>query len=140
MQAAEKIKPCFPLFRDDDYKGMIARKREKFEEAPAKDKVAETFEWTTSKEYQDLNFKREALTINPAKACQPLGSALCGLGFHKMGYPFRQMHSWDYSGPYHGYDGFAIFARDMDLAINNPVWELFDAPWTKEAPLAAAAE
>jgi nitrogenase molybdenum-iron protein alpha chain len=25
------------------------------------------------------------------------------------------MHSWDYSGPYHGYDGFAIFARDMDM-------------------------
>jgi nitrogenase molybdenum-iron protein alpha chain len=49
----------------------------------------------------------------------------------KMGIPFRQMHSWDYSGPYHGYDGFAIFARDMDLAINNPVWGLFDAPWTK---------
>ena len=48
----------------------------------------------------------------------------------KMGIPFRQMHSWDYSGPYHGYDGFAIFARDMDLAINNPVWGLFDAPWT----------
>ena len=44
----------------------------------------------------------------------------------KMGIPFRQMHSWDYSGPYHGYDGFAIFARDMDLAINNPVWGLFD--------------
>jgi nitrogen fixation protein NifX len=27
----------------------------------------------------------------------------------KMGIPFRQMHSWDYSGPYHGYDGFAIY-------------------------------
>lgn len=44
--------------------------------------------------------------------------------FQKMGLPFRQMHSWDYSGPYHGYDGFAIFARDMDMAINNPVWGL----------------
>lgn len=83
MQTAEKIKPCFPLFRDDDYQGMIARKRVEFEEAPAADKVAETFAWTTTQEYQDLNFKREALTINPAKACQPLGSALCGLGFHK---------------------------------------------------------
>ncbi|SIS37835.1 nitrogenase molybdenum-iron protein alpha chain [Insolitispirillum peregrinum] len=47
----------------------------------------------------------------------------------KMGIPFRQMHSWDYSGPYHGYDGFAIFARDMDLAVNNPVWSLYQAPW-----------
>ena len=51
----------------------------------------------------------------------------------KLGIPFRQMHSWDYSGPYHGYDGFAIFARDMDLAINNPVWGLFKAPWKQEA-------
>lgn len=49
--------------------------------------------------------------------------------FQKMGIPFRQMHSWDYSGPYHGYDGFAIFARDMDMAINNPVWKMTRAPW-----------
>ena len=51
--------------------------------------------------------------------------------FQKMGIPFRQMHSWDYSGPYHGYDGFAIFARDMDMAINSPVWGLIKAPWKK---------
>lgn len=51
----------------------------------------------------------------------------------KMGIPFRQMHSWDYSGPYHGYDGFAIFARDMDLAINNPVWGLMKTPWATKA-------
>jgi nitrogenase molybdenum-iron protein alpha chain len=50
-------------------------------------------------------------------------------GTQKLGVPFRQMHSWDYSGPYHGYDGFAVFARDMDLAINNPVWGLHKAPW-----------
>lgn len=49
--------------------------------------------------------------------------------FQKMGIPFRQMHSWDYSGPYHGYDGFAIFARDMDMTINNPCWGKLDAPW-----------
>ena len=52
--------------------------------------------------------------------------------FQKMGIPFRQMHSWDYSGPYHGYDGFAIFAQDMDLAINSPVWAHSKAPWEKE--------
>jgi nitrogenase molybdenum-iron protein alpha chain len=49
--------------------------------------------------------------------------------FQKMGFPFRQMHSWDYSGPYHGYDGFAIFARDMDMAVNSPVWKLTKAPF-----------
>jgi len=50
-------------------------------------------------------------------------------GTQKMGVPFRQMHSWDYSGPYHGYDGFAVFARDMDLAVNAPVWSKVKAPW-----------
>jgi len=44
--------------------------------------------------------------------------------YHKMGVPFRQMHSWDYSGPYHGFDGFAVFARDMDMTVNSPTWDL----------------
>jgi nitrogenase molybdenum-iron protein alpha chain len=44
--------------------------------------------------------------------------------YHKLGVPFRQMHSWDYSGPYHGYDGFAVFARDMDMTVNSPAWGL----------------
>ncbi|MBJ7220867.1 MULTISPECIES: nitrogenase molybdenum-iron protein alpha chain [unclassified Brenneria] len=53
--------------------------------------------------------------------------------FQKMGVPFRQIHSWDYSGPYHGYDGFAIFARDMDMTLNNPCWKQLTAPWLKSA-------
>ena len=53
--------------------------------------------------------------------------------FQKMGVPFRQMHSWDYSGPYHGYDGFAIFARDMDMTINNPCWNKMIPPWAKKS-------
>ncbi|MDD5410946.1 MAG: nitrogenase molybdenum-iron protein alpha chain [Methylobacter sp.] len=52
--------------------------------------------------------------------------------FQKMGIPFRQMHSWDYSGPYHGYDGFAIFARDMDMTLNNPCWKQVKVPWKKD--------
>ena len=53
--------------------------------------------------------------------------------FQKMGIPFRQMHWWDYSGPYHGYDGFAIFARDMDMTINNPCWDMTTPPWKPAA-------
>ena len=51
--------------------------------------------------------------------------------FQKMGIPLRQMHSWDYSGPYHGYDGFSIFARDMDIALSSPVWGKLVPPWKK---------
>ncbi len=58
--------------------------------------------------------------------------------FQKMGIPFRQMHSWDYSGPYHGYDGFAIFARDMDMTLNNPCWGKLVPPWKKPVETAEA--
>ena len=83
MQIVDDIKPCYPLFRDDDYKASLKNKQDLFEEKVPDDKIAETFEWTTTKEYQELNFAREALTINPAKACQPLGAVLCALGFEK---------------------------------------------------------
>jgi nitrogenase molybdenum-iron protein alpha chain len=69
--------------------------------------------------------------------CQEMKPDLIAAGikekyvFQKMALPFRQMHSWDYSGPYHGYDGFEVFARDMDLAINNPTWGLINAPWNE---------
>ncbi len=60
--------------------------------------------------------------------------------FQKMGIPFRQMHSWDYSGPYHGYDGFAIFARDMDMTLNNPCWKKLAAPWQRASVGATATQ
>ena len=82
-QNIETIKPCFPLFRDQDYKENLARKRELYEEAHDEGRSREVFEWTTTEEYKELNFKRQTLTINPAKACQPLGAVLCALGFEK---------------------------------------------------------
>jgi nitrogenase molybdenum-iron protein beta chain len=83
MQVVEDIKPSYPLFRDDQYKDMLTNKQQQFEEQIDATKLNETFQWTTTLEYQELNFKREALTINPAKACQPLGAVLCALGFEK---------------------------------------------------------
>ena len=82
-QNIENIKPCYPLFEQDEYQSLFAGKKSHFEEAHGDSKVQEVFDWTTSAEYQELNFKREALTINPAKACQPLGAVLCSLGFEK---------------------------------------------------------
>ncbi len=81
-QDIEHIKPGYPLFRDEEYLQCFARKRE-FEETPPPERLAEVFQWTTTEEYKALNFQREALTINPAKSCQPLGAMLCALGFHK---------------------------------------------------------
>jgi nitrogenase molybdenum-iron protein beta chain len=82
-QNVDNIKPSYPLFRDDEYKDNLARKKELFEECHPKEKIDEVFEWSTTEEYKELNFAREALTVNPAKACQPLGAVLCALGFEK---------------------------------------------------------
>jgi len=82
-QDVDNIKPSYPLFREDDYKESLKNKRESFEEPHSQEKIDEVFEWTTTKEYQDINFERKALTVNPAKACQPLGAVLCSLGFEK---------------------------------------------------------
>jgi len=82
-QSVDNIKPSYPLFRDEDYKENLAKKKELYEEAHSVEKIDEVFEWTTTEEYKELNFKREALTVNPAKACQPLGAVLCALGFEK---------------------------------------------------------
>ncbi len=80
-QNVEQIKAGFPLFEQEEYQSLWDTKKKGFEEAHSDAKVQETFAWTTTAEYQELNFKREALTINPAKACQPLGAVLCALGF-----------------------------------------------------------
>ena len=81
-QNVDNIKPSYPLFREDEYKENLAEKTQYEERAPM-DEIMKTFEWTTTQEYQDLNFQREALTVNPAKACQPLGAVLCALGFEE---------------------------------------------------------
>ena len=82
-QTVDNIKPGYPLFAEPEYQEMMANKRATFEEGHDAAKVKEVFDWTTTKEYQELNFARKTLTINPAKACQPLGSVLCALGFEK---------------------------------------------------------
>ncbi|MGB5446866.1 MAG: nitrogenase molybdenum-iron protein subunit beta [Psychromonas sp.] len=82
-QTIDNIKPGYPLFQQPEYQDLLARKKAISEEAYSEEKVQEVFEWTTTEAYQKLNFARTALTINPAKACQPLGSVLCALGFEK---------------------------------------------------------
>ena len=38
-------------------------------------------DWINTPEYREKNFARQALVINPAHACQPLGAELCAHGF-----------------------------------------------------------
>ncbi|RJQ47721.1 MAG: nitrogenase molybdenum-iron protein alpha chain [Gaiellales bacterium] len=52
----------------------------------------------------------------------------------KMGVPSRQLHSYDYSGPYTGFEGALTFARDMEMAVYTPTTRFMAPPWKKEAP------
>ena len=51
----------------------------------------------------------------------------------KMGIPLKQLHSYDYGGPYTGFEGAVNFYKDIDRMVNNPVWKLIKAPWQKAA-------
>ncbi len=82
-QVVEDIKPSYPLFQEDEYQESLKNKQVMFEEQHPKEKIEEIFQWTTTDAYKEINFNRKSLTINPAKACQPLGSVLCALGFEK---------------------------------------------------------
>ncbi|MPW27048.1 nitrogenase molybdenum-iron protein alpha chain [Alkalibaculum sp. M08DMB] len=50
----------------------------------------------------------------------------------KMGIYSKQMHSYDYSGPYAGFRGAVNFARDTAAGIHTPAWSYTIPPWKKE--------
>ncbi|MBF0465079.1 MAG: nitrogenase molybdenum-iron protein subunit beta [Nitrospirae bacterium] len=74
------VKDHNELFTDETYIKQFKGKRE-FENPCPEEEVQKTALWSAGDEYREKNFKREALVINPAKACQPLGAMLCALGF-----------------------------------------------------------
>jgi Mo-nitrogenase MoFe protein subunit NifK (EC 1.18.6.1) len=46
-----------------------------------KEEVKKIKDWMNTEEYKEKNFNRKAITINPERACQPLGAVLCAVGF-----------------------------------------------------------
>ncbi|WP_040951852.1 nitrogenase molybdenum-iron protein subunit beta [Gorillibacterium massiliense] len=82
------IKDHNTLFQQEKYKRQAENKKQ-FELACPTDKVEEVRAYTATEEYKEKNFARSSVVINPAKACQPLGAVLAGLGFEKT-LPFVQ--------------------------------------------------
>jgi nitrogenase molybdenum-iron protein beta chain len=82
-QSAEKILDHELLFREPEYQELFRSKKENFEYNHPDAKIQEIVQWTKTEDYKEKNFKREALTVNPAKACQPLGAVFAANGFHK---------------------------------------------------------
>jgi nitrogenase molybdenum-iron protein alpha chain len=50
----------------------------------------------------------------------------------KMGVPSKQLHSYDYGGPYAGFRGAMNFYRDIDQMVNTRVWSFIEPPWESE--------
>jgi nitrogenase molybdenum-iron protein alpha chain len=53
----------------------------------------------------------------------------------KAGVSSRQIHSYDYSGPYAGFRGAVNFGRDITMALYTNAWGLVTAPWKHEPML-----
>ena len=81
-QTAERCLDHTLLFGEPEYQEMFVRKAPG-EGMHSKDRVKQVDEWTRSWEYREKNFARESLTINPAKACQPLGAVFAAAGFER---------------------------------------------------------
>jgi nitrogenase molybdenum-iron protein alpha chain len=47
----------------------------------------------------------------------------------KGGIPLKQLHSYDYSGPYAGFRGAINFYREIDRLVNSKIFSFTKAPW-----------
>ncbi|GAB6098738.1 nitrogenase molybdenum-iron protein alpha chain [Halanaerocella petrolearia] len=54
---------------------------------------------------------------------------------HKMGIYSKQLHSYDYSGPYAGFKGAINFAKDIVAGMNTPTWDYIIPPWKSDSEL-----
>ncbi len=56
----------------------------------------------------------------------------------KGGVPMKQLHSYDYSGPYAGFRGAVNFYREIDRMVNTKIFSLVKAPWQESPELAGS--
>ncbi|MCK5491760.1 MAG: nitrogenase molybdenum-iron protein alpha chain, partial [Candidatus Omnitrophica bacterium] len=55
----------------------------------------------------------------------------------KRGVPMKQLHSYDYGGPFAVFKGAVNFYKEMDRTINSRVWGLINAPWDSSPKITA---
>jgi nitrogenase molybdenum-iron protein alpha chain len=55
----------------------------------------------------------------------------------KLGIPMKQLHSYDYGGPYAGFKGAVNFYHEIDRLVNSRVWSYMKAPWQENPELSA---
>jgi len=55
----------------------------------------------------------------------------------KAGIPMKQLHSYDYMGPFAGFKGAINFYREIDRLLNSNAFKFTKAPWDKSPELVA---
>ncbi len=55
----------------------------------------------------------------------------------KHGIPLKQLHSYDYGGPYAGFGGAVNFYKEIDRMVNTNIWSKVAAPWERHAEIEA---
>lgn len=50
----------------------------------------------------------------------------------KAGIPLKQLHSYDYGGPYAGFEGAVNFYLEMERMLGTQIWKMVDTPWKTE--------
>jgi len=55
----------------------------------------------------------------------------------KRGIPMKQLHSYDYMGPFAGYRGAVNFYREVDRLLNCNAFKYISAPWDESPELSA---
>ena len=55
----------------------------------------------------------------------------------KMGVPLKQLHSYDYGGPFAGFEGAVNFYKDMDRIVGTNIWQMIKAPWEGDPEIVA---
>ena len=51
----------------------------------------------------------------------------------KSGIPLKQLHSYDYGGPYAGFEGAKNFYADIEMILSTTIWKKVKAPWISKS-------
>lgn len=71
---------------------------------------------------------------NPAVFCAGIKEKYV---IQKYGIPMKQLHSYDYGGPFAGFKGAVNFYKEIDRMINTNIWKLIAPPWKDQPEIVA---
>ncbi|MDR1806694.1 MAG: nitrogenase molybdenum-iron protein alpha chain [Propionibacteriaceae bacterium] len=75
-----------------------------------------------------VELERLIKAYRPAVVCSGIKDKYV---IEKMGVPCKQLHNYDYGGPYAGFRGAKNFYREIDRMVNANVWQLITPPWRR---------